>query len=164
KAGKNFNSGRSFTKWGLGGLGVVVIVGTILLYTNRSHHRPYENNTLPEYNEQGEKQWSDADKHIPAQTFIIDAAKDTVIETKGGIVMAIPANGFLDEDGKPVNGKVDVAVKEALDPATMISGGLSTKSGNELLESGGMFLIDARKNGKVLKIDPSKGVYTEIPA
>ena len=164
KARKSFHSGKSFTKWGLGGLSLVVIVAAILFYKSQSNHRPYENNTLPEFNEQGEKQWADADKHIPAQTFIIDATTDTVIETKGGIVMAIPANGFLDENGKPVTGKVDLAVKEALDPATMINGGLSTKSGNELLESGGMFFIDARKNGKSLKINPANGIYTEIPA
>lgn len=163
RARKSFYQGKNFTKWGFGGLSLVLIVGAILFYESQANHRPYENNTLPVYNEQGEKLWSDADRNISAQTFRIDASKDTVIETKGGIVMVIPANGFMDEEGKPVTGKVDLAIKEALDPSTMMDAGLSTKSGNELLESGGMFFIDARKNGKTLKINPANGIYSEIP-
>jgi hypothetical protein len=41
--------------------------------------------------------------------------------------------------------------------------GLSSMSGNQLLETGGMFYLDARKDGVELKIDPSKTIHTEIP-
>jgi mono/diheme cytochrome c family protein len=143
---------------------MVVLVGAFLFYKSQAGKNEYGKNSLPELNEQGEKLWADADRNIQAQTFTIDAAKDTVIETKGGIVMAIPSNCFLDENGNIVEGKVDLAVKEALDPATMINAGLSTRSGDELLESGGMFFTDARKDGKILKINPAKGIYTEIPS
>jgi hypothetical protein len=164
KAGKSFKFGKSFTQWGLGGLSLVVLVGAFLFYKSQAGKNEYGKNSLPELNEQGEKLWADADRNIQAQVFTIDAAKDTVIETKGGIVMAIPANDFLDENGNIVEGKVNFTVKEALDPATMINAGLSTRSGNELLESGGMFFTDARKDGKILKINSIKGIYTEIPA
>lgn len=161
----HYITGKNFMRWGLGGLGaIVILVAAFLFYKSQQYHNVYNEYSLPEYNEKGEMLWSDADKNIPAQTFNIDASKDTVIETKGGIVMAIPANGFLDENGNPVTGKIEIAVKEALDPSTMMNAGLSTKSGNDLLESGGMFFIDARKNGKAIKIDPAKGITTEVPA
>jgi len=164
KAGKSFRFGKSLTQWGLGGLSLVVLVGAFLFYKSQAGKNEYGKNSLPELNEQGEKLWADADRNIQAQVFTINAAKDTVIETKGGIVMAIPANNFLDENGNIVEGKVDLTVKEALDPAAMINGGLSTRSGDKLLESGGMFFTDVRKDGKILKINPAKGIYTEIPA
>jgi hypothetical protein len=164
-AKRNFRQGKNFTKWGLGGLSIlVVLTAAFLFYKNNTVHHTYEGKSLPKYNENGEKQWADADKNISAQTFIIDASKDTVIETKGGIVMAVPANGFLDENGNSAKGNVELVVKEALDPATMMNAGLSTKSGGDLLESGGMFFIDARKDGKPLKINPANGIYTEVPA
>jgi hypothetical protein len=164
KAGKSFKFGKNFTKWGLGGLSLVVLVGAFLFYKSQAGRNEYGKNSLPEFNEQGEKSWADADRNLSAQVFTIEAAKDTVIETKGGIVMAIPSNCFLDDNGNIVEGKVDLTVKEALDPATMINAGLSTRSGDKLLESGGMFFTDARKDGKILKINPAKGIYTEIPA
>src|SRR5436190_252512 len=164
KAGKSFRFGKSLTQWGLGGLSLVVLVGAFLFYKSQAGKNEYGKNSLPELNEQGEKLWADADRNIQAQVFTINAAKDTVIETKGGIVMAIPANNFLDENGNIVEGKVDLTVKEALDPAAIINGGLSTRSGDKLLESGGMFFTDVRKDGKILKINPAKGIYTEIPA
>ncbi|MEJ0083217.1 MAG: hypothetical protein WDM78_20220 [Puia sp.] len=43
-----------------------------------------------------------------------------MIETKGGIVMSVPANGFLGKNGQPVKGRFELAVKEALDPASII--------------------------------------------
>ncbi|MDP4263215.1 MAG: hypothetical protein Q8941_11865 [Bacteroidota bacterium] len=163
-AGKRFRWGVNARKWGLGGLSVAVILSVVFFYDkNASHHYAYEGKSLPEYNEQGEKKWADADRNIPAQIFLLNASKDTVIETKGGIVMAVPAHVFLDENGNPVDGRIELAVKEALDPATIMKAGLSTRSGNNLLESGGMFFTDARKDGKILKIDPAHGIYAEIP-
>ena len=163
-AKKNYTWRMNFRNWGLGGFVVIIVlIAALLYYNSKTDRHSYEGTSLPEYNEQGEKQWADADRNIPAQQFIIDAAKDTVIETRGGIVMAIAANSFLDENGKPVNGNLQLVVKEALDEATIINGGLSTRSGNDLLETGGMFFIDARKDGNILSVDPSKGIYTEIP-
>lgn len=161
-AGRRFKFQQNFTKWGLGGLGAIAILAVVFFYyTNKSGNQKAF--VLPEFNEQGEKLWADADKHIPSQTFVIDASKDTVIETKGGIVMAIAANSFLDENNNAASGEVNLIVREALDPATMVTGGLSTRSGNDLLESGGMFYLDARKDDKSLKIDPAKAIYTEVP-
>jgi hypothetical protein len=165
QAGQQFMRWRNFTRWGLGGLSVVII-GAIALYVTIGSGKQttgYEGTQLPAFNEAGEQLWADADKHIPAQVFTIQAGKDTVIETKKGIVLAVPANGFLDEDNKPFTGSMSLVVKEALDAATVMQAGFSTMSGDQLLETGGMFYIDARQGDKQLKINPAAGIHAEVP-
>lgn len=150
-----YRRGKNFMKWGLGGLGVVVVAAVAFYFAQKTRHNPerdgYDGSGVPI---QGE---------LLRNIYRIDASKDTVIETPGGIVMAIPANGFVDDDGKPVDGIIDLNIREALDPASIMKAGLSTMSGNQLLETGGMFYLDARKDGDELKIDPSKTIHTEIP-
>jgi len=109
------------------------------------------------------KKVDDVDTHLPPETFRIDATRDTVVETKGGIVFAIPAGAFLLDDGQAADGAIQLLVREALDPASIIRAGLSTLSGDQLLESGGMFSVNASKDGKALRMDPARGVYAEIP-
>src|SRR5687768_11344515 len=102
-AGSSFHYGDRFEKWGrVGGIAVVVDTASICLvnYWKNISHTKYEG-SLSLYNESGSKEWSDADRKIAPQIFTINGARDTVIESKGGIVFSIPANGFLDSDGKP---------------------------------------------------------------
>jgi len=161
-----FKNGTSF------GLGAVIVTGLTVgvmwvagsFSETISTQNTETNNSLPQLNENGDTTWADADKYLPVQKFSINTTTDTVIETSGGIVMVIPANTFLDENENVVNGTVEYEVKEALDAASIIEAGLETKSGDQLLETGGMFYINARQNGKSLKIDASKGIYTEVPA
>jgi hypothetical protein len=162
KAYHKYIQGKNFLKWGSSGLGVSVITAGVLFFAANHHHNKFEQD-LPSTNELGTKVWSTADRLIPSQKFSINPAKDTVIETKGGMVLAVPANCFLGSDGKPTKGPVQMEVKEALDPASIMKAGLSTKSDGKLLQSGGMFYINARENGASLKIDPNNGIYTEIP-
>jgi hypothetical protein len=103
-------------------------------------------------------------KHLAPEAFTIDATRDTVVETRAGIVFSIPAGAFLQDNGQTAAGAIDLIVREALDPASIIRAGLSTFSGEQLLESGGMFSLDASKDGKALTIDPSRAVYAEVPA
>ena len=165
-AGKGFHFGKAMKKWGWGlAATAVVVTSTVLLfnYWKGENHKRYEG-SLSLYNESGKKEFADADRKIASQVFSIDGSKDTVIETKAGITFSIPANGFLDENGKPVTGAITVSVKEALDAATIMTSGLSTQSGGRLLETGGMFYIDARTSDHILKIDPVKGIYAGVPA
>ncbi len=164
KAGIRYKQGRNFLKWGSASLGIILITLAVLYYREGSAHRSsYADTGLPENNESGGKNWADADRNLEAQVFILDASSDTVIETKGGMILSVPANGFLDKEGQPVKGSIELTVKEALDPTTILKAGLSSRSGDRLLESAGMFFVDARKNGQSLKIDSSAGIYAQIP-
>lgn len=159
-----FNKGLK--NWGLGGIAIAVIaLSSVFVYnTNtKSTHKENAAYDLPELNEQGEKLWSDADKYLEPQNFELNADQDTVVETADGIVIAIPANSFLDANGQPAKGKIQLEVKEALNAADIMKAGLNTKSGDKLLETGGMFYINARQDGASLKIDSKNPLYAEIP-
>lgn len=101
------------------------------------------------------------DDHIPAQQFILDPTRDTVIETNGGMTVAIAAHSFTDTSGTPAGGLVRLTVREALDPSSIMRAGLSTYSGTQPLETGGMFDIEATGERGSLKI--GKPLYAEVP-
>ncbi|MBL4594105.1 MAG: hypothetical protein JKX68_09860, partial [Flavobacteriales bacterium] len=161
KAYKKYKLGKSGFNLGLGTIILVAVVSAFLWYSDSNKANA---NSLPEFNEKGEKVWADADKYLESQKFTINTSKDTVIETEEGIVMYIPAGSFLDDNGNEVTGEVEYEVKEALNTAQILQGGLSSKSGERLLESAGMFYVNARKDGKTVQINPAKGIYTEVPA
>jgi hypothetical protein len=121
-----------------------------------------KNNVRYELNEENKAQWSEADKHLSPEIFEIDGTMDTVVETKGGIIFTIPAGAFLNGTGNMAK-NVELEVKEALDPLSIMKAGLSTTSDGRLLETGGMFYLNARENGKNLDIDKSKGIHASIP-
>jgi len=170
-AANKYHSGKAHLRWGLGGgIVAIIIIVSLFLLRSRDHvdlkaisQNAYIGTMLPTLNEAGTADWASADSMIPAETFIIDPSKDTVIETLKGIVLAIPANAFLDGAGTIVEGPIGLYIKEAIDPLTIMMAGLSTWSDGRLLETGGMFFIDARQGDGILKIDPENGIYAEIP-
>lgn len=165
QAAKQFARWQRIKRWGWGGAGVVIVAAIAIAVLLKTGHQAqaYEGNGLPTYNEAGEPLWADADRQLAAQVFTIEAGRDTVLATKKGLVLAIPANGLLDMDGKPASGRVSLVVKEALDAASIMRAGLSTRSGTQLLETGGMFMIDARQGSERLQINPAAGIYLEVP-
>jgi hypothetical protein len=155
-----YNSIRRITRWGLPGIGMMIVIAA-LFYYGRQHH--WSGLHVGGTDVETAGGLAGPDKNIAAQVFFIDAAKDTVIETKGGMVLSVPANGFLD-DGRPVQGRVALTVREALDAAAIMKAGLSTTSGGGLLETGGIFSIDAHKDGNALQVNPAAGIYAGLPA
>ncbi len=148
----------------LAGLGIALLaLASVLVIQNRSIP-PDQANIRHELNEENNKQWSDADKHLEPEIFIVDAERDTVIETKNGVIFAIPAKGFLNEKGEEVTGQIELEVKEAMNPMDIMQAGLSTVSDENLLETGGMFYINARQEGLNLGIAKTKGIYANIPS
>ena len=164
-AKKRFNFRRRMTQWGFGGLVVAITVSALLYYKHSSHPSPtaHPDTSFPALNESGDTLWTDADKYLPAQTYLISTGRDTVIETRKGIVLAIPAHTFLDEGDHPTTGQIQLTLKEALDPADILKAGLSTRSGDQVLSTGGMFLLDARQQDHILHIDTTRPIMAQIP-
>ncbi|MEO8067758.1 MAG: cytochrome c [Flavobacteriales bacterium] len=95
---------------------------------------------------------------------IIDPTKDTTLVTPSGVVLDIPQGAFVDSLGVAITTPVRLTILEAFDPLDIMKAGLSTMSGDTLLESGGMFYLDAQANGKPVKIDPAKPLTAMVPA
>jgi cytochrome c553 len=94
--------------------------------------------------------------NIRTQTFNINPAKDNrIVGVRGGI-FTIPAGAF---DGTTT---VTIELKEIYAPIEILAAGLSTESNGELLESGGMFYINAKRDGKDLVL--RKEINGSIPS
>lgn len=146
-------------------IAAVATTAAVLGYNAYTNETPSDEKSTYEsgINEEGEPFFVDADALIAPQLFSVKGEEGQVIQTKQGMVVAVPEGAFLDENGKPVTGNIQLVIKEALDPASIMSAGLSTKSGEELLETGGMFYINARQNGKNLTINPANPVVVQVP-
>lgn len=94
---------------------------------------------------------------LKTQSYVVNIHKDERIRTEHGTVILIPANTLQSKDST-----VELLVKEAYTMEDMIRAGLTTKSGNDLLSSGGMFYIQAKDSANVKIVKPlSIGIPTD---
>jgi len=87
------------------------------------------------------------------QTYKVSVNADTTIVCSYGTLLKIDAGSFVTEDwGKAVKGEVEIQVREFYELSDMILAGLSTTSGKQLLETGGMIHISATSDGIKCKV------------
>ena len=137
------------------------VIGAVLLVKKITNKSP--NHILHELNEQGTTNWSEADKVLEAQVFAINPERDTIIESQHGTVISIPAHSFLNTQGIAAKSSIEVEIKEAMTPSEIMKAGLSTTSNGKLLETGGMFYVNARIGDDNLTIDKSKPLNVNVP-
>jgi hypothetical protein len=94
--------------------------------------------------------------NIRTQLFQIDPTKETRINGARGAIFSIPAGAFAGTEA------VTIELKEVYAPIEILAAGLRTESNGELLESGGMFYINAKRDGKELAL--KKEIKGSIPA
>lgn len=97
------------------------------------------------------------------QIFRIDAKKGASLRGAKGTLLQIPAHAFVDENGKPVSGKVEFRLKESMSRLDLIAGGLSTRADDQLLYSGGVIAVEAHADGKKLDLAEGSEVLVEFP-
>jgi hypothetical protein len=81
-----------------------------------------------------------------------------VVSMETGSNVTIPANCFMDENGHYISGTVTVEVKEIRDKASIMMANLPTIAGDEMLESAGVFYLNAEVNGQPVEIAPGKRI------
>lgn len=97
------------------------------------------------------------------QTFTLKHNEAQVITTEGGTKLMVPANGFVDRKGNPVEGNIQLEVIEAFDLDDFITSGLTTTSDGKLLLSGGMMNINATANGSDLELASGSEINIVMP-
>lgn len=153
---KKFKTRNKIWKWGIGGsLSLLVLALFIPLAVSVLEGE------LEKESEHFTREFKNSLGDLPQQMFTINNHRDTILETKEGIVIAVPASAFVDQEGKPAGDEVELVVQEALTPAQIMSAGLSTTSNGALLETGGMFTVDAFSNSKPLTL--KKELVVEVP-
>ncbi len=98
-----------------------------------------------------------------ASEFFFWKGSDSVVLSKEGVLLSIPENAFL-LNGAPYSKNAIVQWQEAIDGATIVKSGLSTMADDRLLETQGMFGIQAyTEKGEKLTVNPKVGIYVQAP-
>lgn len=98
-----------------------------------------------------------------SEKFALNPNQDNYIEGKQGTVIFFPSNSFVYDNGKPVEGQVEINLEEYYSISDIISNSLSTLSDSLLLETGGMINIKATSKGKEVKINRSMSYVVCFP-
>ncbi|WP_341903702.1 cytochrome c [Fluviicola taffensis] len=99
--------------------------------------------------------------NIDPQYFQFTGESDVFL-SESGVLLSITDKSFL-LNGKPYAGEAIVQWQEAQKASDIVKAGLSTKSGDKLLETQGMFSLNAfTPDGKKLQLT-DKGVYVQVP-
>jgi hypothetical protein len=140
---------------------VATITAITVWATNRTNIQQQENA------EQALISQLEADKHTPLEHIVAEYfhlnQQDTVVFSKTGVLLSIPDGAFL-LNGLPYSGPKMIQWQEAINAADIVKAGLSTFAGEHLLETQGMFALQAfAPDGTKLGVNPEVGVYVQVP-
>lgn len=97
-------------------------------------------------------------------SFTIDNSEASEIYDSKGVIVRIPENAFLDENGLLVEcDLIDVELHTFLSKAEFLAADITSNAGERMLESGGMLHIMATCNGEKLQLKRGKLIEIFIP-
>ncbi|MCH2224819.1 MAG: hypothetical protein MK066_08630 [Crocinitomicaceae bacterium] len=180
KTGKRYHLSKGLKWLGLSIVGVVIIVSSALHFSGNSDTKSEtKKENIENIKVSATKETSDINcetakegienvepkeklNNLPVQYFTIPSNGDVVL-SKDGVLISVPKNAFL-LNGKPYTGKTIVQYQEAIDGGAIVKAGLSTMSGDKLLETQGMFAVEGfTEDGEPLAFNPQVGVYLQVP-
>jgi len=100
-----------------------------------------------------------SDSNIKSELFTIDNRRDTTLVSANGVIYRIYSSSFVTSNSS----KIEIEIKEALTPVDFVMANLTTISGNELLESGGMLYVNTTSDNKQLKLAKDKEIGVMLP-
>ena len=104
------------------------------------------------------------DHLLETQSFTVDNNVASTVTGKDGTKLEIPANAFVDAFGNPVEGEVDVYLKEAVTTEDIVLGGLYTVTEDgAILQSKGMIEIRVSQGNQELELNGEAEIKVELP-
>lgn len=102
---------------------------------------------------------------LEKQVFSVSADSTHFLVGKQGGVILVHPQTFVDDAGKPVQGKIDIEFVEVQEAKDFVKSRISTVSDGKILQTAGSYFVSASQNGKVLKVNSEKGgLFVAIPA
>ncbi|MFN5418097.1 MAG: hypothetical protein ACK5B9_13645, partial [Flavobacteriia bacterium] len=103
---------------------------------------------------------------IKENVFEIESTEKSVINLKNGGKIEFPANAFVDAQGNPVQGKVEIEWQEFHSLTDIILSGIPMKYDSagvqNNFQSGGMFTIKAKQNDENVDLAPNKKAKVDL--
>jgi hypothetical protein len=97
------------------------------------------------------------------QTFMINNSQDVILYLENAQIF-INQGSFTFQDGSPVQGEIDITVSEHYENHEFLKNNLPTVTTiGELLGSHAVFFINARQNGKQLKLKENNLIQFNVP-
>lgn len=100
------------------------------------------------------------------QEFQIDNSRDTTIKLNNKGEIFIPKDAIVDENGKNLNGKINLKYREFHDGLDVMISGIPmdyhAQGRQRNMQTAGMFEIRAEQNGKQLGIDKNKKINVKM--
>lgn len=149
-------------------IAIVLLSVTVLQSCNRTPGNP---NTVVQSGSKGKKTESFIHPSIPGAditytSYKVETEKETVLTYSTGSKIHIPANTFVDKDGKPIKGQVNINYREMHDAwEIMVSGIPMTVKMDSItyhFESAGMFDIRASFNEQPVFIAKDKSISVDM--
>lgn len=101
---------------------------------------------------------------VPFKSYAVPTSDGMTIETETGTVIEIPANAFVDKDGNPITGTVDIKFREFHDATDIIASGIPMHNPEtgEYMETAGMFEIKGEQAGQEIFVKGDKDIQVNL--
>lgn len=101
---------------------------------------------------------------VPFQSYSVPTSEGMSIETATGTTIEIPANAFVDKDGNPITGTVDIQFREFHDATDIIASGIPMHNPEtgEFMETAGMFEIKGEQKGQEIFVKGDKDIEVNL--
>lgn len=99
----------------------------------------------------------------PSQNYFIDTNQDTLIHGKEGTVIYIEKGSFKDGLGNQVTDSVQITLQEVYKTSDILKSNVTMRSGDEMLETGGMIELRAFSKGEQLSLYYNKSLVVHFP-
>ena len=100
----------------------------------------------------------------PVQKFLLTGKTDTTFTCNEGTLVTIAPSWFVNErTGLPINGPVEMNVKEYYDLNDMVMANLTTSTKDAMLETNGMVYISATADGEACRLKKGEAMQISFP-
>lgn len=151
-------------KWGAAGLGIIAVIVSTTIWMSSSSEKNHGQEQIPTIALSVIEQLNpSADFNpLPIQYFSVPKEGDVFLSDQS-VLLSIPAKAFLLKN-EVYGGEAIVQFQEAMKANEIVKAGLNTMTGDDLLETQGMFSIHAyTPEGEELNINPNVGIYVQVP-
>ena len=104
--------------------------------------------------------------NIDYRNYSVEGNKKTILKYETGSIIIIPENAFIDVNGHPIVGSVDIKYREFHNPSDFFVSGIpmtyDSAGVQYQFESAGMLEILAFQNGKPVFVNPEKKIIVEM--
>jgi len=99
----------------------------------------------------------------PSQEYFLSTKSDTFLSGKEGTIIFIEEGSFVNSLGEVITDSVVVTLKELYSIADIINSNTTMRSGDQILETGGMIQLQAYANGEQLSLGHGRSLVVHFP-